>query len=203
MPALLRLEDFDLPRATPADDGPPPPSPEYLAGHAAGLADAAAAQAAQQAGLTEAALRLLNDLAFTHAEARGHVMAALRPLFAAIASRLLPEMAHVVLGAHLAEGLGRAAAAASEVPLVLHLHPDTASRLAPLLDEVEGLRLVLRPDPGLDPLQARWATGDGETELDLDALVNEIRTVLAAIHPPSEGETADERPAQASAQGQP
>lgn len=203
MPAALRLEDFDLPRAARAEDGPPPPSPDYLAGHAAGLAEAAAAGAAEQAGLTDAALRILDDMAFTHAEARGLVMTALRPLFDAIASRLLPEAAHVVLGAHLVEGLAHAAAAAAEAPLVLHLHPDAADRLAPLLDDVAGLHLVLRPDAGLDPLQARWAAGEAETALDLGALVEEIRAILAAIHAPAEGDTADERPAQATAQGQP
>jgi flagellar assembly protein FliH len=172
----LRFEAFD---GAPVAAAPPGPSPDWLDGHARGLADAAETDARRQAVAAEAVLAQLGDIAFTWAEARSALLGALVPFFRALGDRLVPDIAGEAFGLHLLDTLCRAAAAdLPEVP-DLHLAPDDAARVAPLLTHAPPVRVIA--DPALASGQARLAAGGAETALDTPALVAALREVLAAF----------------------
>jgi hypothetical protein len=185
----LRFEPFDAEPVAAAPD--PGPSAEWRAGHARGLADAAESEARRRVVVEEAAIAALADLAFTWAEARAAVLAALAPFFRALADRLLPELAGEAFPLHLVEALARVAAADVATAPELHLSPEDAARVASLLAAAPPVRVT--PDPALGPGQARLGRGPAETALDTPALVAALREVLAAFGdatdptPPAQG----------------
>jgi flagellar assembly protein FliH len=173
----LRFEPFDGMPAPPVHAGP---SADWLAGHAQGLAEAAASVEHRRAVAEEAALAALSDIAFTHAEARAALLSALVPFFRTLADRLLPEVAAAAFPLHLVEALSQAAAAdASAVP-DLQVSPADAALVAPLLAAANLTSVRLLPDPALAAGQARLVHGDGATALDAPALVAALGEVIAA-----------------------
>lgn len=179
-----RFEPFDTETGAASADAP---SAEWRAGHASGLAEAAESDARRRAVAEEAALAALADLAFTWAEARGAVLAALVPLFRELADRLLPALAGEAFPLHLIETLSRVAAQDVSTAPELHLSPTDVARVAPLLASAPPLRVSA--DPALAPGQARIGRGMGETVLDTPALVAALAEILSAF-----GDAADTDP---------
>jgi hypothetical protein len=176
MTRLLRFEPFDAEPVAPAQVGP---SEDWLAGHAAGLAEAAESDARRLALAEEVALTALADVAFTWAEARAGVLLALVPFFRTLAERLVPELAGEAFVLHLVEALRMSAAA--DVPSMpdLAVSPDDARYLGPIIEKaMPGVRLGA--DAGLTRGQARLASDKTETVLDTPALVAALREILAA-----------------------
>jgi hypothetical protein len=172
----LRFEPFD---AAPVGAAAAEPSADWRAGHARGLADAAESDARRRALAEEAAVAALSDLAFTWAEARAGVLAALVPFFRVLAERLIPGLAGEAFPLHLVEALARAAA--EDVPTMpdLTLAPEDVARVAPLLAGAPPVRVT--PDPALAPGQARIGASMGETALDTPALVAQVAEIVAAF----------------------
>lgn len=172
----LRFEPFDAEPVAPVPEGP---SEDWLAGHAAGLAEAAESDLHRRAVAEEAALTALADVAFTWAEARAGVLAALSPLFRALADRLVPELAGEAFALNVLDALDRAAAEDVPAAPALAVSAEDADHLGPILDRaVPGLRLSV--DPGLSSGQARIARDETETVLDTPALVAALRAILSA-----------------------
>lgn len=182
----LRFEPFD---AAPVAQAGAEPTPEWRAGHAQGLAEAAESDARRRALAEEAAITALSDLAFTWAEARAAVLSALAPLFRGIAERLLPELAGEAFPLHLAEALMRAAAVDVATAPELQLSPEDAVRITPLLASAPPIRVTT--DPALAPGQARIGRGAGDTVLDTPALLSAFREIIAAFD-----DAADPSPSQ-------
>jgi hypothetical protein len=172
----LRFEPFDTGPVAPARDEP---SADWQAGHARGLAEAAESDARRRALAEEAAIAALSDLTFTWAEARAAVLAALIPFFRALADRLIPDLAGEAFPLHLAEALGRAAAADVAAAPELHLSPEDILRVSTLLASLPPIRVT--PDPALAPGQARIGHGAGQTVLDTPALVAALHDIIAAF----------------------
>jgi hypothetical protein len=189
MARLLRFEPFDD-RPVTVDPGP---TEDWRAGHAQGLAEAAAAAQLSEAATAEAALAALGDLAFTWAEARGAVLGALVPFFRALSERLLPDLAADAFMLHLVAELSQSAAADVPPAPGLALAPDDVARVMPLLDAAQLAGIRLTPDPALAPGQARILRGNGGTALDMPALVAALQEVIAAFLAEADT-TAPERP---------
>jgi hypothetical protein len=172
----LRFEPFD---ATPVVSASTEPSPDWRAGHARGLADAAESDARRRALAEEAALSALADLAFTWAEARAVVLGALVPLFRALGDKLVPALAGEAFALHLIETLAGVAAVDVAAMPDLRLSPQDAALMAPILAQAPQVRM--EQDPTLVPGQARITCGGAETALDTPALVAGLREILAAF----------------------
>jgi hypothetical protein len=172
----LRFEPFD---AAPVSPAAAEPSAEWQAGHASGLAEAAESDARRRLLAEEAAVAALSDIAFTWAEARAGVLAALVPFFRVLAERLIPGLAGEAFPLHLAEALSRAVA--GDVPAIpdLHLSPGEVARILPLLTDAPPVRVT--PDPALVSGQARIGAATGETALDTPALVAALAEIVAAF----------------------
>lgn len=174
----LRFEPFD---ATPVAVVPTGPSDDWRAGHAQGLADAAAATAAQRAEAEDAALSALGDLVFTWAEARAALLAALAPFFRALSDRLVPEVAAAAFPLHLIEELARTAAVDLGAAPELAVSPDDAALLRPLLAAAGFSGVTIVEEASLDRGQARFGCGPGTTVLDTPALVAGLQEIVAAF----------------------
>lgn len=182
----LLLEAFDRPLAAEPPE-PAGPSPDWLEGHAAGLAEGlargrAAAEAAS-AHLSEELAQGLLEMTFAYAEAREQVLRSLGPLFALLADRLLPEMAAAALGPWIAEVLLEAAGSDSAAPLVVEVHPDRIGAVAACLPP--GWPASLRPAPDLGPNAARLVAPARESDLDLDACLAALREALSTLFDPT------------------
>lgn len=178
MPILL--EAFDV---LPSPPEPAGPSPDWLDGQAAGfaegLAQGAAEAEASAARLTRELAQSLQDMAFGYAEAREQVLASLRPLFAVLMDRLLPQAATEALGPWIAQALMDAARSDSATPIVVEVHPDRVEAVRACLPP--GSPATLRPDASLGHGAARIGTPLGESDLDLDACLAAMREALSAL----------------------
>ncbi len=174
----LRFEPFDL---VPAPAPPAGPSEEWLAGHAQGLADAAAAAAQARSAREEAALSALGDVSFAWAEARATVLASLVPFFRMLTERLIPELAAGAFPLHLIETLARTVADdVASVPEI-GLAPADAQAVMPLLAAAGFGAVRIVPDSTLQPGEARLRQSSLTTALDTSALVGALQEVVAAF----------------------
>jgi flagellar assembly protein FliH len=190
MPARLRLEVFDTapePAAAPApvsgaeavSDADERALGAFENGYKAGWDDAAAALDDAAAQARAEAARALQALAFTHADARAHVVAALEPLLRAMVARLLPAIARDALVPQIAAVLAGCAAGAAEAPLELVVAPAMRPAVAALLAERADPPVHLVEDPALGAGQAWLRQGAGETRIDLDAVAAQIAALIA------------------------
>lgn len=176
MARLALLENFDPP---PPED--PALTPEWLAGHAAGIAEGRAAALAEQGMLRADAAQALADLAFGFREAETILLARLGSLFRAIADQAVPAILRDTLGIALIEELESAAADDLAAGVVLRVAPDDAAAVSDLLQTVAGHGFVLRPDPRLPAGQVLIEAASGGTAFDFARLRDDIATAIAAL----------------------
>ncbi|MCC5972874.1 MAG: hypothetical protein JJT81_02360 [Rubellimicrobium sp.] len=178
MGRIIALEPFDRPNILPEPVGP---SPEWSAGHAAGLADGLDMAAQRQGILAEEICQAMTELTFTYAEARAQVLASLAPLLHGLLDRLLPAIVPDILRMAILEALVEAADGDSRMPLVVRVHPAHLAPLAPLVGTLPGHMPVIEGASGIGPGQALVESSAGETLLDIDGLLEAIRQSLAVL----------------------
>jgi flagellar biosynthesis/type III secretory pathway protein FliH len=185
----LFLEAFDAPDPAVVSDVPEGPSADWLDGFAAGQAEGLAlgrAEAEAEAShISQDLARTLQDMAFAYAEARGQVLASLRPLFMLLIDRMLPALAAESLAPWIAEALLDAARTDSASPLVIDLHPDRIDAVRACLPPSPPARL--RAEPMLGPNAARLSHPSRESDLDLDGCLAALREALSALLDDSAG----------------
>lgn len=174
----FEFESFD---EVAAEDLPAGPCPDYLEGFAAGQAAAAEGDAASLARLTEEALQVLTDIAFTYAEARGSILAALGPLLHALMDQLLPAMTRDSLGPQVVDALLALAEQGVDLPIELRVAPDRVTAFETLVERQAGLAIRVAGDPALGPLQAEWRAPAAASILDLGELAEAIHAGLDAL----------------------
>ncbi|MHC0051982.1 FliH/SctL family protein [Actibacterium sp. D379-3] len=153
----------------------------YEEGYKAGWDDAAAAEAQSQSRASADFAKTLQDLSFTYAQARAHVLDAIAPLLTLMADKVLPDLARDGFAQTVVE-LGRAAAeTAANAPVDLIVSPANRAALERLLQDDAGLPLRIVEEPSLGPGQAFLRGGQGETALDIDAVIAGIRDAVAGF----------------------
>lgn len=150
----------------------------FEAGYKAGWDDAVTARTEDDEAERAEIARSLQGLSFTYHEARFHVLRALSPLMAEVATRLLPSIAHAALPQLVAEALGPYAELAADAPVIVMVAPAARQRIEALLGNSAGLPLQVREDAGLSPGQVWLKLGETETRIDLDAALATIRAAL-------------------------
>ena len=179
MAHFLLLEDFEEQnRHENAMHGDPVESlPGYDAGYAAGMAAAQAAQSSVDAALVQT----LSEMSFGFAEARQHILQGLRPLFSALIDQLLPRVADETFRARLIDTLQQIAQNQMDTPVHLHVHSSQTAPMAALLPNVNGLDVSLISQDEIGPHGALISQGDAEFAVDLDDLIAQVTSILAAI----------------------
>jgi len=176
--ASLQLEDF-----TPAPDAAAPPTADYHAGFAAGEEAARATIEAENAEMSRRFVDAVEDIGFTHAAARQHVLSALHPVLTATADRVLPELIREGFAAHLVSVLSEALEAAAPAQLTLAVPPQAETMAREALEPLATPPVLIRPDPSLKPGQALICADGTETLLDLPALLVALQQVLRGLSP--------------------
>lgn len=150
----------------------------YEQGYTAGWDDGVAAQAEDQTRLREDLGRSLQGQSFTFHEARAHVLRALDPLFSAMLSRLLPEVARAALAPMVAEALQPLAADLADAPVSVFINPAARPAVAALLAAGAELPVALVDEPLLAEGQAVLRLGQIEVSVDLDATMSALAATL-------------------------
>jgi flagellar assembly protein FliH len=188
MPHALRLEEFETPELP---DGPVVLMPEdvetlklnaYERGYAAGWEDGGQSVEADEAARRAAFARQAEHLNFTYHEARGHVLAALKPLFTAMLEGVLPVAARASVVPLVIEQLLPLANAAAETPITLRVargmqaefEAAFAGQVLPPLDLVE--------TDDLAEGEAEFHFEALHTRIDLDHAVEAIRRAIARFY---------------------
>lgn len=193
---LLFGESFDPPP-------PPPPEPEIIAptfgleelesaraeafaeGRAAGLAEAAASQAARETAAVEAAAAQLAATASAARVAAERTLARLADaVLAAITAQTADHAAHLLPGQVVALLAELRANLGPEVALGVAAAPAVVERVAVALREAAArsatdLPQEVVPDPSLDARAVRVAWSSGEARLDLAAVAAATARILA------------------------
>lgn len=150
----------------------------YENGYRAGWDDASSSHAAERAEVHAEVGRNLQAMSFTYHEARAQLLRALEPLLHDIAAQLLPEVARAALPGHVAALLLPLAEQATEVPVVLAVHPDARAEVEALISMPSGLPLVIEENAGIAPGQASLRLSETETRIDLEAAVTAITALI-------------------------
>lgn len=177
MARLAVLESFD----TAAPPEPGGPGPDWLAGHAAGFDEGQAAARAEASALSAETAQRIADLCFGYAEAEAQILARLRPLFRALADRIVPAVLQDTLGVALAEELDAAVVADLARPAVLRVPPEDHAAVGSALAALARAPFVLRADPALGRGQALIETPVQSTAFDCGRLAADVDAALAAL----------------------
>lgn len=141
----------------------------FEAGYAAGWEDASRAEASEQHRLRAELGHQLQELAFTHHEARGLILRDLAPLLRAMAEVVLPRVARESLGPLVAEAIAAIAEERAEAPVVLRVAPADVEAVTEVLRQQPAAPLELRADDTLAPGQIWLRAEERELALDIDA----------------------------------
>ena len=157
------------------------PSDDWVAGHAAGLAEALANHQSDQQALSAELIQTLSDMSFGYHEAHGHLQRSLEPLFAALVSGFLPRFAAQMLIPMLTEELMAMATADLNSPIALCVSPGQVDAVGAAIAQLADFPIVLRPDPTLSAGQAILRGTSAETLLDFDELLTQSQGILSAL----------------------
>ncbi len=155
-------------------------------GFKAGWDDCEAAQ--KDSALTARAevLRHLQEMSFGYHEAHGHLLSALRPVFAALTDLILPEIARRTLGPRVLETLLPLAQARLDAPVRLHVHPDSRLTLEEFLAGATCPPFETVETEGLAPGAVILAAGETEVLVDTEGVASAISDIVASHFEPSQ-----------------
>lgn len=150
----------------------------YEQGYAAGWEDSVAAQCDEKNQLAAELAHNMQCLNFTYHEARNHILRALEPFLVDLASHFLPKIARISLASIVLDALLPIAETAADTPIRILVSPFSRSAIEPLLEHVNGPPLTLFEEATLGEGQVFLQFGEGETRIDLDAAIDEVKAAL-------------------------
>lgn len=150
-------------------------------GYTAGWDDAVAAQDADSAKLRADLARNLEDLSFTYAEARSHVLQAMEPLLRDMVAKVLPVIAQETLAPIVLETLRPLAEEMAGAAITVVVNPANRHTVETLLSTGRTLPLTFVEEPSLGEGQVYLRMGDAESRIDLDGVIAAIGRAVAGF----------------------
>lgn len=150
-------------------------------GYTAGWDDAVAAQDADSAKLRADLARNLEDLSFTYAEARSHVLQAMEPLLRDMVAKVLPVIAQETLAPIVLETLRPLAEEMAGAAITVVVNPANRHTVESLLSIGRTLPLTFVEEPSLGEGQVYLRMGDAESRIDLDGVIAAIGRAVAGF----------------------
>lgn len=163
----------------------------FDAGYQAGWEDALKAQMESSGQATIGVVQQLQDMSFTHREAYLKLSDAMQPLLTQIVHKLLPEVAHKVLGVHILQQLNALMEANAENAIEIVVSQRESEGLQEALREAVGVPFEIRIDPILVPGQAFLRVNKVEKEINFKAVLDGISDALDAFYDQTRLETSD------------
>lgn len=143
-------------------------------GYKEGWVDAQAAQKAEQDKLTADVATALQEASFAYFEARQHVFKSMKPLLEAITGKFISDIARDNVVSMIVEHVEKLSQQA-DPPLCILCAPDIAEPLENVVSKAVSFAVDIKVEPTLSGAQALIRFSDGETEVDLDQLLENIR----------------------------
>lgn len=150
-------------------------------GYTAGWDDAVAAQDADGAKLRADLARNLEDLSFTYAEARAHVLQAMEPLLRDMVAKVLPTIAQETLAPVVLETLRPLAEEMAGAAITVVVNPVNRHKVETMLSTGKTLPLTFVEEPSLGEGQVYLRMGDAESRIDLDGVIAAIGRAVAGF----------------------
>jgi len=137
----------------------------------------------RELALSEALVEKLQEISFTHAEARQGVLRSLKPLFLAIADSVVPGLANDAAGAFLAKRAAEIAAEQINPQVVLYVSTDDQALINRIEYAVSDQPCgpEIRQDPDLGEGEIRLQNGDEEFLFSAKEAVAEMQKKLRAF----------------------
>lgn len=183
----LKLEVFEVPDVSPqkvnvsAADFEEMRLAAFEKGYTAGWDDAVAAQDADGAKLRADLARNLEELSFTYAEARSHVLQAMEPLLRDMVAKVLPTIAQETLAPVVLETLRPLAEEMAGAAITVVVNPVNRHKVETMLSTGKTLPLTFVEEPSLGEGQVYLRMGDAESRIDLDGVIAAIGRAVAGF----------------------
>ncbi len=154
------------------------------AGYQRGYEQAQAEFSQAQAQTARMLAESLQEVTFTHVAARRSVLDSLEPLIAAMVDKILPAIADNALGAIVTEQVAALAALVTDGPIRVFCAPENQGVLQDMLAALDDLPFAatVAPDRDCGPRQVRLAAPDGARDIDLDRVIDEIRSAAGSFY---------------------
>jgi hypothetical protein len=132
--------------------------------------------------LTEEFIDRLQDISFTYHEAQNKLAQGLKSLLMQFVTSLMPQAAHHGLGLQLIEQITTLINSQSENRIELAVAPDRHHHLDMLLRDRLSVPFSITPDPELSSEQAYLRVNDTEREINLDGVIESVKTAVEAAY---------------------
>lgn len=154
------------------------------AGYKAGLAEARAETDAMQARAASILADKLQEIGFSHFEARRAILTSLEPLIRQVVDIVLPGLAATALADIAAAQVTAVAELLTDGPVRLSCAPPMADALQNTLQSLADLPVIatVTPDPDLGVLEVRISAPGGERHIDIDRAISGIREGVLAFY---------------------
>ena len=160
-------------------------------GYQAGWDDALKAHEQDASQAASGIAQNLQDMSFTHQEAYLKLSTAMKPLLSLIVDKLLPQVAHQVVGIHILDQLSDLMDSHADTALEIAVCPDNLDDLQAILADIVRIPFTLSPDPTLGKGQAYLRIGTSEQEINLEAVLSGISEALEAFFEQTKEEISD------------
>lgn len=148
-------------------------------GYAAGWQDALEHMRNEDALRRIAAEEALQAISFSYHEAHAALQDAFVALTETLIAKVMPELARHALPARVAAELKAIAAQNTTLPLRLACAPTAVATLTPIIATAPGITIDLVPEPSFTDAQVALSIGAQERRIDFDALLAQLRDILA------------------------
>lgn len=166
-------------------------------GYQAGWDDSVEAHSKDRRQISTDLGQNLLDLSFTYNEAYAHLAKGLQPLLTDVVNKVLPEIMQASIGHRVVEELLKATRnAQTKSEVVVLTAAENLDAVEALLDQEFSFPLSVREDGALGPGQVQITFEDREIELNLDAMIADIRAAVEAFsHEIEKGQPNERREA--------
>jgi len=191
MTRRLSLEEFDgappkapaqrEPEREPSIDADAIRSSAYEDGYKSGWDDCHAEHLKSEEAIASDLARNLQDMELTYREARGDVLAAIKPVLDTIIDQVLPKIASEGLSAMVAQELMPHLSDASDLRPELQCAPNLAPVLQKLMERRADISVVIKPEPEFSGAQVALRLGAEARNIDLTGALEQIGQELGAF----------------------
>lgn len=185
MAVVLSLESFDIDRnntSTQAFET----QVSYDDGFKDGEAAATALFSKEQVTLRSVVVEALSDSTFGYQEAQTHFLNGIQEYLNTILNSVIPAILCHAFHAQLRDILRAALLEDVTSPIILRLPPNQLGAFAAIIDDLGCVHVDIQSDSDLTDHAAFFAGPGGETSLDLDALLENIKEYSAIMLQPSQ-----------------
>ena len=164
----------------------------FEAGYRDGWDDCLAAEQSNRTQIGADLARGIADLSFTYAEARGDVLAALRPFLEGIADQFLPAVAAEALIPTVQTEIARLLAHVPDARGAVIAAPSVCPALEALVRDHVPAEITILPEPAYAEGHVTLRFGEELREIDLTAAADRIATSIRAFAAEAAGTPTDQ-----------